>query len=102
MLRKGGLIPESRVQSPPPGLFLNLEILIFWNPNLWELSDEAYKDFELKPPSIIQDRLMETVLEEGEDILALDKIYSVKILSTINVLISYSGPVDIMLLKKIL
>ena len=39
---------------------------------------EAYKDFELKPPSIIQDRLMETVLEEGEDILSLDKIYGVK------------------------
>jgi len=39
---------------------------------------EAYKDFEIKPPSIIQDRLMETVLQEGEDILSLDKIYGVK------------------------
>jgi len=39
---------------------------------------EAYKDSGLRPPSIIQDRLMETVVQEGEEILALDKIYDVK------------------------
>ncbi len=39
---------------------------------------EAYKDFNLRPPSIIQDRLMETVVQEGEAIIALDKIYGVK------------------------
>ena len=39
---------------------------------------EAYKDSGLRPPSIIQDRLMETVVQEGEEILALDKIYGVK------------------------
>jgi len=39
---------------------------------------EAYKNSGLRPPSIIQDRLMETVVQEGEEILALDKIYDVK------------------------
>ena len=39
---------------------------------------EAYKDSGLRPPSIIQDRLLETVVQEGEEILALDKIYGVK------------------------
>ena len=38
----------------------------------------AYREVGVKPPSIIQDRLMETVVQEGEEILALDNIYSVK------------------------
>ena len=32
----------------------------------------------MRPPSIIQDRLLETVVQEGEEILALDHIYGVK------------------------
>ncbi|SVB83094.1 uncharacterized protein METZ01_LOCUS235948, partial [marine metagenome] len=32
----------------------------------------------VRPPSIIQDRLLETVVQEGEEILALDHIYGVK------------------------
>jgi len=39
---------------------------------------EAYSEVEVRPPSIIQDRLVETVVQEGEEILALDKIYGVK------------------------
>jgi hypothetical protein len=32
----------------------------------------------VRPPSIIQDRLLETVVQEGEEILALDDKYGVK------------------------
>ena len=32
----------------------------------------------MRPPSIIQDRLLEIVAQEGEEILALDHIYGVK------------------------
>ena len=32
----------------------------------------------MRPPSIIQDRLLETIVQEGEEILALDHIYGVK------------------------
>jgi len=39
---------------------------------------EAYSEVGMRPPSIIQDRLLETVVQEGEEILALDKIYGVK------------------------
>jgi len=39
---------------------------------------EAYSEVGMRPPSIIQDRLLETVIQEGEDILALDKIYGIK------------------------
>ena len=36
--------------------------------------NEAYEGSGVRPPSIIQDRLIETVDKEGEDILALDVI----------------------------
>jgi radical SAM superfamily enzyme YgiQ (UPF0313 family) len=39
---------------------------------------EAYSEVGVRPPSIIQDRLLETVIQEGEEILALDDIYGVK------------------------
>ena len=39
---------------------------------------EAYSEVGVRPPSIIQDRLLETVVQEGEEILALDDIYGVK------------------------
>jgi len=39
---------------------------------------EAYSEVGVRPPSIIQDRLLETVILEGEEILALDDIYGVK------------------------
>jgi len=39
---------------------------------------EAYKGEKIKPPSIIQDRLIETVVKEGEDILLLDDEYNIK------------------------
>ena len=39
---------------------------------------EAYSEVGVRPPSIIQDRLLETVVQEGEEILALDNIYGVK------------------------
>ena len=39
---------------------------------------EAYNDVDVRPPSIIQDRLLETVVQEGEEILALDRIYGTK------------------------
>ncbi|NJL60393.1 MAG: hypothetical protein HC887_12935 [Desulfobacteraceae bacterium] len=39
---------------------------------------EAYKDSSIKPPSIIQDRPVETVIQEGIDIVALDKVYGIK------------------------
>ena len=39
---------------------------------------EAYSEVGVRPPSIIQDRLLETVVQEGEEILALDHIYGVK------------------------
>ena len=35
---------------------------------------EAYSEVGVRPPSIIQDRLIETVVQEGEEILTLDKI----------------------------
>ena len=39
---------------------------------------EAYQGKGIKPPSIIQDRPINTVLAEGKDILRLDKFYGVK------------------------
>lgn len=39
---------------------------------------EAYQGKGIKPPSIIQDRPIETVLAEGKDILRLDDHYGVK------------------------
>ena len=39
---------------------------------------EAYQGKGLKPPSIIQDRPIDTVLAEGKDILRLDEYYGVK------------------------
>ncbi|OQX05463.1 MAG: hypothetical protein BWK80_52135, partial [Desulfobacteraceae bacterium IS3] len=39
---------------------------------------EAYKDTNIRPPSIIQDRPIETVVQEGMDILASDELYGVK------------------------
>lgn len=39
---------------------------------------EAYQGKGIKPPSIIQDRPIETVLAEGKDILRLDDYYGVK------------------------
>ena len=39
---------------------------------------EAYDGKGIKPPSIIQDRPIETVLAEGQDIIKLDKYYGVK------------------------
>jgi hypothetical protein len=39
---------------------------------------EAYKGKGIKPPSIIQDRLIDTVFAEGKDILRLDEYYGVK------------------------
>jgi len=39
---------------------------------------EAYREVGVRPPSIIQDRLLETVVQEGEEILALDNKYGVK------------------------
>jgi len=39
---------------------------------------EAYQGKGIKPPSIIQDRPIETVLAEGKDILSLDDHYGVK------------------------
>jgi hypothetical protein len=39
---------------------------------------EAYEGKGIKPPSIIQDRPIDIVLEEGKDILRLDKYYGVK------------------------
>jgi radical SAM superfamily enzyme YgiQ (UPF0313 family) len=39
---------------------------------------EAYQGKGIKPPSIIQDRPIDTVLAEGKDILRLDEYYGVK------------------------
>ena len=39
---------------------------------------DAYKGKGIKPPSIIQDRPIETVLSEGKDIIRLDEYYGVK------------------------
>jgi len=39
---------------------------------------EAYRGKNIKPPSIIQDRPIDTVFAEGKDILRLDKYYGVK------------------------
>ncbi len=39
---------------------------------------EAYRDSGITPPSIIQDRKVETVVAEGLDILRLDEIYGVQ------------------------
>ena len=39
---------------------------------------EAYRDKGIKPPSIIQDRPIGTVLAEGQDIIRLDEHYGVK------------------------
>ena len=39
---------------------------------------EAYQDKGIKPPSIIQDRPIDTVLAEGRDIIRLDEYYGVK------------------------
>jgi len=39
---------------------------------------EAYDGKGIKPPSIIQDRPIETVLAEGQDIIKLDEYYGVK------------------------
>ncbi len=39
---------------------------------------EAYKGTNIVPPSIIQDRPLETVLKEGHDIVRLDKHYNTK------------------------
>jgi len=39
---------------------------------------EAYQGKRIKPPSIIQDRPVDTVFAEGKDILRLDKYYGVK------------------------
>ena len=39
---------------------------------------EAYEDKGVKPPSIIQDRPIDTVFAEGKDILRLDEYYGVK------------------------
>ncbi|MGE3974931.1 MAG: radical SAM protein [Bdellovibrionales bacterium] len=39
---------------------------------------DAYKGTNIVPPSIIQDRPLETVLKEGHDIIALDKFYNTK------------------------
>lgn len=46
--------------------------------SLIENLNNAYKGTSLRPPSIIQDRPIETVLKEGEEILRLDKIYGSK------------------------
>ena len=39
---------------------------------------EAYADTNIRPPSIIQDRDLDVVLKEGEEIRRLDKIYGVE------------------------
>ncbi|MDX6770474.1 MAG: radical SAM protein [Elusimicrobiota bacterium] len=46
--------------------------------SLVENLEAAYKDKGVKPPSIIQDRPLETVLQEGRDIRTLDASYGVR------------------------
>jgi hypothetical protein len=68
----------SRVKSVLTALGCSYSCTYCYVSSLIENLREAYHKVGVKPPSIIQDRLLETVVQEGEDILALDKKYGVK------------------------
>ncbi|MBF0290312.1 MAG: radical SAM protein, partial [SAR324 cluster bacterium] len=68
----------SQIKSVLTALGCNYSCTYCYISSLIDNLKEAYQDKNLKPPSIIQDRLIEVVLEEGLDILRLDQIYDVK------------------------
>ena len=69
---------HSRIKSVLSALGCSYTCSYCYISSLIDNLKEAYKGKGIKPPSIIQDRPIETVLAEGKDILRLDKYYGVK------------------------
>jgi|TARA_Y100000310_G_scaffold202811_1_gene203046 radical SAM superfamily enzyme YgiQ (UPF0313 family) len=68
----------SRIKSVLSALGCNYTCTYCYISSLIDNLKEAYKGKGVKPPSIIQDRPIDTVLAEGKDILRLDEYYGVK------------------------
>jgi len=68
----------SRIKSILTALGCSYSCTYCYVSSLIENLREAYSEVGVRPPSIIQDRLLETVVQEGEAILALDDFYGVK------------------------
>ena len=66
---------KSPIKSVLTALGCNYTCTYCYIGSLIDNLNDAYKDSNIRPPSIIQDRPIETVLKEGEEILRLDKIY---------------------------
>ncbi len=68
----------SRIKSVLSALGCNYTCTYCYISSLIVNLKEAYQGKGVKPPSIIQDRPIDTVLAEGKDILRLDEYYGVK------------------------
>tara|TARA_B100000315_G_scaffold204128_1_gene197374 strand:- start:6311 stop:8443 length:2133 start_codon:yes stop_codon:yes gene_type:complete len=68
----------SRIKSVLSALGCSYTCTYCYISSLVDNLKEAYQGKGIKPPSIIQDRPIGTVLEEGKDILRLDEHYAVK------------------------
>jgi len=69
---------KSKIKSVLTALGCSYSCTYCYIGSLIENLNEAYQDSGIRPPSIIQDRPIDVVLKEGEEILRLDKKYGVK------------------------
>jgi len=68
---------QSKIKSVLTALGCSYSCTYCYIGSLIDNLNSAYKDTGLRPPSIIQDRDLDTVIEEGKEIRRLDSIYGV-------------------------